>query len=96
LAGRTPVPAFKVLVSHAPPHGSGAGRLPIGFDVGSRTVAAFARSWRPDLILCGHIHEAAGIFSLDGIPVVNPGPLRDGRYALIAWEPQQLPQIKLF
>ena len=70
-----------VLVTHAPPFGSGADRLPDGSSVGSRAVAAFVRARRPALVLCGHIHEAAGIFSCEGVPVVNPGPFSQGNYA---------------
>jgi Icc-related predicted phosphoesterase len=70
-----------VLVSHAPPLGSGAGRLPNGVDVGSQAVADFVRATRPALVLCGHIHEAPGLFSLGDVPVVNPGPFSAGRFA---------------
>jgi Icc-related predicted phosphoesterase len=70
-----------ILVSHAPPLGSGAGRLPNGADVGSQAVADFVRTVRPALVLCGHIHEAAGMFSLAGRPVVNPGPFSVGSFA---------------
>ncbi len=76
-----------VVVSHAPPRGSGADRLRGGGSAGSEAVAAWVRSQRPALVLCGHIHEAAGEFSFDGIPVVNPGPFRDGRHALIELGP---------
>jgi Icc-related predicted phosphoesterase len=72
-----------ILVSHAPPRGSGAGRLLHGGDAGSDAVAEFAGALAPALILCGHIHESRGVFDWHGIPVVNPGPLRDGCYAVI-------------
>ena len=35
------------------------------------------------MVLCGNIHEARGRFDVDGIPVINPGALRQGHYALI-------------
>jgi uncharacterized protein len=76
-----------VLVSHAPPLGSGAGRLPGGQDAGSSAVAQWIRRQRPALVLCGHIHEAVGVFALDGIPVINPGALRTGHYALLDLAP---------
>jgi Icc-related predicted phosphoesterase len=72
-----------VVVTHAPPYGSGADRLPNGLEVGSRAVAAFVRTVQPALVLCGHIHEAMGVFDFAGIPVVNPGPLAQGYYAQI-------------
>ena len=72
-----------LVVSHAPPLGSGADRLPQGLHAGSAAVAAWVRKLRPTMVLCGHIHEARGQFDLDGIPVINPGALRQGHYALI-------------
>lgn len=74
-----------VLVSHAPPHGSGADRLPSGISAGSAAVARLVRARRPALVLCGHIHEAVGQFALDGIPVVNPGAFRAGHYACVTF-----------
>lgn len=76
-----------VLVSHAPPFGSGADRLPNGTSAGSAAVARLTRTRRPALVLCGHIHEAVGEFTLDGIPVVNPGAFRAGRYASVRFSP---------
>ena len=83
------------LVAHAPPAGSGAARLVSGVDVGSRAVAELARRVRPSLILCGHLHEARGVHAWEGVPVINPGPLRDGHYALIEWTPPHSPRISL-
>lgn len=81
IAGQdTPV----VLVTHAPPLGSGADRLPNGAQVGSRAVAEFARRIRPVAVLCGHIHEAVGTFDWEGIPVANPGPIARGGFVILA------------
>jgi len=71
----------RVLVSHAPPLGSGADEVPGGRHVGSRCVAEIARRLDVQLVVCGHIHEARGIFAWEGRTVVNPGPLRDGFFA---------------
>jgi len=76
-----------VLVSHAPPRGSGADRLPNGASAGSEAVAAWVRAQRPALVLCGHIHEAVGQFAFEETTVVNPGAFRAGRYALIEVAP---------
>ncbi len=73
-----------VLVTHAPPLGSGADRLPNGAQVGSRAVAEFARRVRPVAVLCGHIHEGAGAFEWEGMPVVNPGPIARGGLVTLA------------
>jgi len=76
-------PGGLMVVSHAPPLGSGADRLSQGLHAGSAAVAAWVRRLRPTMVLCGHIHEARGQFDVDGIPVINPGALRQGHYALI-------------
>jgi len=72
-----------VLVAHAPPYGSGAGCLENGRDVGSRAVAEIAKAVAPAAVLCGHIHEARGVFTWAGTTVVNPGPFCHGYYAWI-------------
>ncbi|MEM3567855.1 MAG: metallophosphoesterase, partial [Thermoplasmata archaeon] len=42
---------------------------------------------KPVAVLCGHIHEAAGIERIFGNTlVVNPGPAKHGRYALVEVE----------
>jgi len=69
---------LRILVSHAPPLGSGADRLTTGRCAGSRAVADLAQALDVQWVLCGHIHEARGVFDWDGRCVVNPGPLRDG------------------
>lgn len=93
------VPGFPIdiLVTHAPPFGSGADVIPNGMHVGSRAIASFARNRRPRLHLCGHIHEAAGIFDGEGIPLVNCGDFATtGNYAVIEWDVALAPQITLF
>ena len=88
--------ALDILVSHAPPYRSGADRLPNGTPVGSQAVAQAARRLRLPLLLCGHIHEADGIFDLDGTTVVNPGPFSErGRHACIDWTAGQRPTVWL-
>ena len=71
-----------ILVCHAPPMGSGADVISNGASVGSTAIAGFVERMKPVLVLCGHIHEAAGIYRLGDSFVVNPGP--DG-YAQIDW-----------
>ncbi len=59
-----------VLVVHPPPRGTldlALGR----FHAGSRTLAAFVAATRPSLLICGHIHEHAGIATLNETVVVN-------------------------
>ena len=53
-----------IAVTHAPPFESGADRIGSGICVGSKAVAEMVMRVKPALLLCGHIHEAAGIFRL--------------------------------
>jgi len=72
-----------VLVSHEPPLRTRADRLSGGEQVGSPTVRQAIERHQPILCLCGHIHESPDSDMLANTLVVNPGPARDGRYALV-------------
>lgn len=73
---------LRVLVSHAPPRGvldwTGS-----GVHAGSEAVRAFVEREQPTLVICGHIHEAAGQQRLGSTLVVNCGPALRGHYAVI-------------
>lgn len=72
-----------VLVSHSPPKNT---LVDVTFEkvhVGSTSVRAFIEKVRPSLVVCGHIHESAGIDKINGSIIVNPGPARHGRCAFI-------------
>lgn len=87
----------RVLVSHAPPLGSGADVVPGGRHVGSRCAAEIARRLDVGYVFCGHIHEARGVFSWEGCTVINPGPLRDGHFATFFFPSKRTgnPEIEL-
>lgn len=63
-----------VLVSHAPPYRTELDRMFVGLHVGSRAVRSFIERIRPDMVVCGHIHEARGSERISGALVINPGP----------------------
>ena len=85
-----------IAVTHAPPFESGADRIGSGICVGSKAVADLVKRVKPALLLCGHIHEAAGIFRLEETLVVNPGQFGDeGNYADIRWEKGGKPSVWL-
>lgn len=65
---------FHVLVSHAPPSGTRVDRTFMGLHVGSKALRDFIESFQPDLVLCGHIHEACGVDKIGRSIVINPGP----------------------
>ena len=72
-----------ILVSHSPPKDT---KVDITFSqehVGSYSVREFIEMARPKLVLCGHIHEAAGLDEVDETILVNAGSARHGNCALI-------------
>lgn len=70
-----------ILVVHAPPfrHLDSAG----GMNAGSTGVSRIVEEFRPRLVLSGHIHEAVGVERSGPTTFVNPGPAKDGHFALI-------------
>jgi Icc-related predicted phosphoesterase len=73
----------KVFVSHAPPIRTRLDRTGLGVHAGSSAVRRFLKEHRVDLCLCGHIHEAAGEETVEGVRCCNPGAVKDGRYAVL-------------
>lgn len=71
----------KVAVIHQPPKDT-ALDVADGDHVGSEEVRELIEDHDFDLVLTGHIHESAGQDQLSGTPVVNPGPVMEGRYAV--------------
>ncbi|MCL2031915.1 MAG: metallophosphoesterase family protein [Methanomassiliicoccaceae archaeon] len=71
-----------ILMVHAPPFGIND-MIPSGLNVGSTSVLKIVKEFRPILVLSGHIHEDFGIKYAEGTTFVNPGPAKDGMYALI-------------
>lgn len=78
------VPEVDVLLSHTPPARSGLDRVMNGRMVGSEAVRRLCKKAR--LLVCGHIHEAAGLVEIDGCLCLNAGALGEpyGR-SQIAW-----------
>ena len=85
LRGVEPGKSF-IMVVHTPPYASGLDRIHGGSYVGSRVLRRYLRTYKPLLLITGHIHEAWGATVVEGVLTVNPGPLREGRYALIELE----------
>ena len=62
-----------ILVSHAPPYGTKVDK--IGSEhCGNKSIRKFIDKKKPDLVICGHIHECAGKEDKIGkTRIVNPG-----------------------
>ncbi|MCI0498091.1 MAG: metallophosphoesterase family protein [Planctomycetales bacterium] len=72
-----------VLVTHQPAWGTD---LDVQFFVqhtGSRSIRSFIEDHQPLLAVSGHMHEARGVDRLGSTILVNPGPFRNGCYAII-------------
>ncbi|HVW02300.1 MAG TPA: metallophosphoesterase family protein [Planctomycetaceae bacterium] len=70
-----PCPAGAVLVAHSPPLGT-LDQSSRGGNLGSTAIRDAILRVRPRLVVCGHIHASGGKQAdLDGIPVINAGPL---------------------
>lgn len=65
---------FRMLISHAPPLKSKLDRMFLGIHVGSKPVREYVEAGQPDIVLCGHIHEARGIDRIGKTLIINPGP----------------------
>jgi hypothetical protein len=70
-----------VVLSHAPPKGSGADDHK-GASIGSASLATALERLTPVLWACGHIHESPCAAYIGRTLVINPGPLKEGRYAI--------------
>jgi Icc-related predicted phosphoesterase len=84
-AGHTQVIGCRIRVfcPHSPPFATACDRLRDGTPVGSPSLRAFVERAQPDLVLCGHIHEARGEDAIGRSRIVNPGPAAAGHYAVV-------------
>lgn len=73
-----------ILVSHQPPFGTEADRLPSGTHVGCRALRDFIDAEQPACCLTGHIHEAVSCSHVGRTVVLNPGPFSLGNVGFLA------------
>jgi uncharacterized protein len=73
---------IKIVAVHQPPRGA-QDTLYNRESSGSVSLRRFLEEYQPDLLLCGHIHEARGMGFIGTTRIVNVGELRQGCAALI-------------
>ncbi len=73
----------RVAVCHNPPYGTKVDRIMLGRHVGGRRIRAFVEKAKPDVFLCGHIHESVGVDRIGDTLLVNPGPFRRGGIGVV-------------
>ncbi|MDP1695064.1 MAG: metallophosphoesterase family protein [Candidatus Woesearchaeota archaeon] len=65
-----------ILVTHGPPHNTELDYLPLYGSVGCRSITKAIKELKPQLYLCGHIHENFTVHQkLGQTLMLNPGPL---------------------
>jgi len=74
-----------VLISHSPPGPTTLDRTHRGLHVGSPAVRRWIGRARPRLVVCGHIHEAAGVERVRGVTCLNAGALGEPHGDAIVW-----------
>ncbi len=81
LAAKSPKGGVHLLaVIHTPPLNTSLDRTARGAHVGSAGVRAFIEAAQPEVVICGHIHEAVGEERLGRSHVLNPGLLAEGGF----------------
>lgn len=73
----------RIFTPHAPPSDTACDLLRSGEHVGSAIVRQLVEREQPDVVLCGHIHEARSTDRVGTAQIVNPGPVAAGHYALV-------------
>jgi Icc-related predicted phosphoesterase len=71
-----------VVVSHTPPKGTKVDRAFSAIHAGSASLRTFIEKRKPNIVFCGHIHEAKGVDRIGDTIIVNPGPVRHGNCAI--------------
>ncbi len=73
----------RVVISHIPPSNTKVDTLFTGHHVGSDFLRDMIEEKQPDVVICGHIHEARGVDRIGKTVVVNPGAVCESYAAMI-------------
>jgi len=74
---------WTVFVPHAPPRDTALDRIRSQEHVGSTAVRTFIEEQGPDLVVCGHIHEARGTDQIGKTKLINCGQAGKGFYGVL-------------
>ncbi|MCF7913744.1 MAG: metallophosphoesterase family protein [Spirochaetaceae bacterium] len=72
-----------MLVCHQPPYNTVADRAMKMKHVGSHRLSEWIKARQPLVVLSGHIHESFGHKVYGHSHIINPGALKEGRYAMV-------------
>jgi Icc-related predicted phosphoesterase len=81
--------SWLIVVSHQPAFDTQVDSVG-GRNTGSLAIRKFIETHRPILAVSGHIHEAFGTDRIGPTTLINPGPLKEGRYAIVDINGQQV------
>jgi Icc-related predicted phosphoesterase len=82
IADRCSPNKWLAVVSHAPPIDTKVDLAFSRIHAGSISLRGFIEKKKPDIVFCGHIHEAKGIDRIGDTVIVNSGPVRHGNCAI--------------
>lgn len=85
---------WKIFVPHAPPRDTKVDKILLGKHVGSTAVRSFIDEHQPDVVICGHIHEARGTDKIGKSQIVNCGQAGKGYYAVITLGDQVTVEVR--
>lgn len=77
---------FKIMIPHVPPKDTKTDVIGNGVHVGSQSVRDFIIKYNPDIVICGHIHEAKTTDKIGNTLILNAGMFREGGYITVEKE----------
>jgi len=84
----------RIMMLHTPPVGEVVD-INDGRHLGCQVVNDLIHHWRPALAVCGHAHGGFGSEMLGSTLVVNPGALKEGRFATVDMKTKEVQLLEL-
>lgn len=72
-----------IAIMHNPPKDTECDKVAPEVHVGSPLLRKFIDDYKPLAVITGHIHESAAVCKAGSTTVINPGPLLEGKYAVL-------------